>query len=134
MRIMRGIVFAVFLFVAFAAVAVLMLPRERIARVASTELSEVLGRDVEITGDIGLSFWPVLGVRTGPVTVAGPDWAEGQPLLKAEAMSVGVGAMAALRREIDIRQVELTRPQINLIRAADGRVSWAFGESGAAES
>ena len=138
MRIMRGIVFAVFLFVAFAAVAVLMLPRERIARVASTELSEVLGRDVEITGDIGLSFWPVLGVRTGPVTVAGPDWAEGQPLLKAEAMSVGVGAMAALRREIDIRQVELTRPQINLIRAADGRVSWAFGagggESGGAES
>lgn len=130
MRIMRGIVFAVFLFVAFAAVAVLMLPKERIARVASTELSEVLGRDVEITGEIGLSFWPVLGVRTGPVTVAGPDWTEGQPLLKAEAMSVGVGAMAALRREIDIRQVELTRPQINLIRAADGRVSWAFGEGG----
>ncbi|RFP90097.1 AsmA family protein [Rhodobacteraceae bacterium 63075] len=138
MRIMRGALFAVFLFVAFAAVAVLMLPKERIARVASTELSEVLGRDVEITGEIGLSFWPVLGVRTGPVTVAGPDWTEGQPLLKAEAMSIGVGAMAALRREIDIRQVELTRPQINLIRAADGRVSWAFGEgggeSGAAES
>lgn len=132
MRIMRGALFAVFLFVAFAAVAVLMLPKERIARVASTELSEVLGRDVEITGEIGLSFWPVLGVRTGPVTVAGPDWTEGQPLLKAEAMSIGVGAMAALRREIDIRQVELTRPQINLVRAADGRVNWAFGEGGGA--
>ena len=50
-------------------------------------------------------------------------------MLKADALSIGVGAAAALKREIEIRRVELVSPEINLITAKDGRVSWAFGES-----
>lgn len=130
MRLIRGVLFALFLFAAFAVVAVLMMPKERIARVASTELSQALGRDVDITGDLSLSVWPVLGVRTGPVRVASPDWAGDVPLLKAEGMSIGVGAAAALRRQIDIRKVEMIAPEIMLIRGQDGRGSWEFGESG----
>ncbi|MCV2894105.1 AsmA family protein [Lentibacter sp. XHP0401] len=128
MRIIRGILFMLVVFVAFAAVGLMLLPKERIAKVASAEISKALGREVVITGDIGLSIWPVLGVKTGPVRVAGPDW-DDAPLLKAEALNIGVGAAAALRREVDIRQIELVSPEINLITAKDGRVSWTFGET-----
>lgn len=129
MGLIRGILLAVFLFAAFAVVALLMLPKERIARVASTELSQALGRDVEITGELGLSFWPVLGVRTGPVRVAGPDWAPERPLLRASAMSIGLGAAAALKREVDVRRVELIGAELNLIVAKDGRASWSLGDA-----
>ena len=128
MRFLRWIFIAVFLFVGFAAAGLMLLPKERIAKVASAEMSKALGREVLISGDIGLSVWPVLGVKTGPVQIAGPEW-DAAPLLKAEALSIGVGAAAALKREIEIRRIELVSPEINLITAKDGRVSWAFGES-----
>ena len=128
MRILRWILSVVLVFVGFAVLGLLMLPKERIARLASAEISKALGREVVISGDIGLSVWPVLGVKTGPLTIAGPDW-DAAPLLTAEALSIGVGAAAALKREIEIRRVELVSPEINLITAKDGRVSWAFGES-----
>ena len=131
MRILRWILGGVVVFVGFAALGLMMLPKERIARLASAEISKALGREVVISGDIGLSVWPVLGVKTGPVQIAGPDW-DAAPLLTAETLSIGVGAAAALRREIDIRRVELVSPKINLITAKDGRVSWEFGESAAA--
>ena len=128
MRFLRWIFIVVFLFVGFAAAGLMLLPKERIAKVASAEMSKALGREVLISGDIGLSVWPVLGVKTGPVQIAGPEW-DTAPLLKADALSIGVGAAAALKREIEIRRVELVSPEINLITAKDGRVSWAFGES-----
>ena len=128
MRFLRWIFIVVFLFVGFAAAGLMLLPKERIAKVASAEMSNALGREVLISGDIGLSVWPVLGVKTGPVQIAGPEW-DTAPLLKADALSIGVGAAAALKREIEIRRIELVSPEINLITAKDGRVSWAFGES-----
>jgi len=128
MRFLRWIFIAVFLFVGLAAAGLMLLPKERIAKVASAEMSKALGREVLISGDIGLSVWPVLGVKTGPVQIAGPEW-DTAPLLKADALSIGVGAAAALKREIEIRRVELVSPEINLITAKDGRVNWAFGES-----
>ena len=67
MRFLRWIFIAVFLFVGFAAAGLMLLPKERIAKVASAEMSKALGREVLISGDIGLSVWPVLGVKTGPV-------------------------------------------------------------------
>lgn len=131
MRILRWIIIAVVLFVGFVAVGLVMLPKERIAKLASAEISKALGREVVISGDIGLSVWPVLGVKTGPVRIAGPEW-DDAPLLKAEALNIGVGAAAALKREVDIQRIELVSPEINLITAKDGRVSWAFGESAGA--
>lgn len=128
MRFLRWIFIVVFLFVGFAAAGLMLLPKERIAKVASAEMSKALGREVLISGDIGLSVWPVLGVKTGPVQIAGPEW-DTAPLLKADALSIGVGAAAALKREVEIRRIELVSPEINLITAKDGRVSWAFGES-----
>ena len=133
MRILRGLFFGVVVFLGFAALGLFLLPKERIAKVASAEISKALGREVSITGDIGLSVWPVLGVKTGPVVVAGPDW-DAAPLLKAEGLSIGVGAAAALRREVEIRRVELVNPEITLITAKDGRVSWDFGAGAPAES
>ena len=89
MRFLRWIFIVVFLFVGFAAAGLMLLPKERIAKVASAEMSKALGREVLISGDIGLSVWPVLGVKTGPVQIAGPEW-DTAPLLKADALSIGV--------------------------------------------
>ena len=40
-----------------------LLPADRIARIAADQLRNLTGREVTITGDVGLTFWPVLGIQ-----------------------------------------------------------------------
>lgn len=51
-------------------VALVLMPRERVAELAAREFEAATGRDLTISGDVRPSIWPRLGVRTGPVTVA----------------------------------------------------------------
>ncbi|MBU2983563.1 AsmA family protein [Lentibacter algarum] len=128
MGLIRKLLLAIVVFVLLVVAGLFMLPKERIAKVASTELSKALGRDVVLSGDLGISLWPVLGVKTGPVLVAAPEWAGDAPLLKAEALNIGVSAAAALRGDIEVRRLVLVAPEVSLVKAKDGRESWAFGD------
>ena len=52
-----------------------LLPADRIARIAADQLRNLTGREVTITGDVGLTFWPVLGVTASGLEVGNADWA-----------------------------------------------------------
>lgn len=120
--------------VVVAVVSVLFLPAERVARIAAEQLRGVTGRDVSITGDVALTFWPVLGVRAAGLEVGNADWADQGPMLQAANAAIGVDAMALLRGEIRITNIEAESPTIQLEQRADGRASWQFTDaSGAAQ-
>lgn len=130
MGLIRKLLFAVLVFAVLVVAGLFMLPKERIAKVASAELSKALGRDVVLSGDLGISLWPVLGVKTGAVRVAAPEWAGDAPLLTAEALNIGVSAAAALKGNVEIKTLELVKPAITLVTAKDGRTSWSFSDGG----
>lgn len=134
---MRWIIRILLLLIVVAAVAVgslLMLPGERIARIAAEKISRLTGREVTIAGETRLSLWPVLGVATGPVRVANAEWGQGGPLFEAESLKIGVEPRALWGGDIRITGLEATGPVINLERAADGRVNWELGVKGVAPS
>ncbi|MEM6373937.1 MAG: AsmA family protein [Pseudomonadota bacterium] len=117
-----------------AGVSLFFLPADRIARLAADQMRTATGRDVSITGDVSMTLWPVLGVSVGGLEVGNADWAEQGPMLTAENAAIGVDALALLRREIRITNIEATRPTIRLESRADGRASWIFTDaSGAAQ-
>ncbi|MDG3042069.1 AsmA family protein [Roseicyclus marinus] len=115
-------------------VAVLMVgvlfavPADRIAAVAADRLSQALGREVRLSGEVRPTLWPHLGVRAEGLRVGNPDWAGEGPLIAAEALSLRVPWAAALSGEVQIEQITLIAPEITLVRATDGRVSWSFDE------
>ena len=118
--------------VVLAVVAVgslLLLPGERLARIASDQLSAQLGRKVEITGDVSFSFYPVLGVSTGPVTVANADWAGGTPMLRAASAHIGLEALPLLRREVRVKALYADSPDVLLQRDGQGRANWEFTDA-----
>lgn len=115
----------VVLLVALVIGGLLLLPGDRLARIAADQLSQTLGREVTILGAARPTLWPTLGVRAGPVEVAG--FAPETPLLRAEAIGVAVDAAALLGREVVVRDVTLVRPVLHLERDADGRANWTFG-------
>lgn len=131
--IIRGLLL-LFILAGVAAASLLLLPGERIARIASDQISAVTGREVTMRGDTALSIWPVLGVSTGAVTVANAGWGEGGPLFEAQSLKIGVEPQVLWGGDIRITGLEAVAPEVNLERAADGRVNWELGVEGVAPS
>lgn len=112
----------------------LLLPGDKIAKVAAGQLSSWTGREVTMSGDTTLSFYPILGVSTGQVTVANADWTDGTPMFRAESLKIGVEMQALWGGDIRITGLEAEGPVINLEKASDGQVNWELGVEGVAPS
>lgn len=121
-RIFGALVMLVLVLVAI----LLLLPGDRIAALAVDRIKAGTGRDLTVSGDVRLTLWPVLGVETGPVVLANADWAGPEPMLRAEALAIGVSAPELLRGEVRITRIAATAPVLRLERAADGRGNWEF--------
>ncbi|WP_299499675.1 AsmA family protein [uncultured Roseobacter sp.] len=126
--ILRLVVLVVVLLVV-AVVSILFLPADRIARIAAEQLRTATGRDVSITGDVALTFWPVLGARVGGLELGNAEWAEQGPMLQAANTAIGVDAMALLKGDIRITNIEAESPTVRLEQRADGRASWQFSDA-----
>ncbi|MDK3017507.1 AsmA family protein [Pseudodonghicola flavimaris] len=120
LRALAGIV----VLAAVMVVALLMLPAERIARIAAQQVEARTGRALTITGDLHLSFWPVLGIETGPVTLANADWAGDEPMFRATSLSIGVGVSELIGGKIRITRLVAEDPMLDLRTGADGRGNW----------
>ena len=134
MRWIVRLVALVLVLVAVLVVSVLMLPGERIANIAADQISKFTGRLVTMEGDTKVSFYPILGVSTGSVTVANADWSDGAPMFQAESLKIGVEPQALWGGDIRITGLEAKGPVVNLERAADGRVNWELGVENVAPS
>ena len=126
--IIRGIG-ALLLIVVIMLGALFLLPGERIARIASDQLSRMTGREVSITGDVGVTLWPVLGVTAGGLEVGNADWTDKGAMLTAANAAIGVDAGALLRGERRITNIAAQSPVIRLEQRRDGRASWQFTDS-----
>jgi len=112
----------------------LLLPGDKIAKVAASQLSSWTGREVTMSGETTLSFYPILGVSTGAVTVANAEWSDGPPMFRAESLKIGVEPQVLWGGDIRITGLEAVGPVINLEKAADGRVNWELNVEGVAPS
>lgn len=124
MRLILKLILAVMVLAVFAVGAIFLLPGERLAAIATDQISKATGRKVVLSGDVRPSLYPQLGVTTGPVRVAGADWAGTTDLITAESLAVGVDLIALLRGRVAVQQAEFVSPSIYLQRATDGRVNW----------
>lgn len=127
---MRWVIRIVMFFVVLAVVlvgALMVLPADRIAGIAADRFSQATGRGLTIAGPVRPSIWPVLGARAENVTLANAEWSQAGPMMRADAVDIGVDLAALIRGEVVLRRFEARGPQILLERAADGRVNWDFG-------
>lgn len=130
--ILRGLGLVVVM-VLVAGVSLLFLPMERLARIATDQLSAQTGRDVTISGDVALTVWPVLGLNAERLEIGGPRWSTEGPMVQADRVAIGVDARRLIGGDVHITGVELVRPTIRLEQKADGRASWELDEATAPE-
>lgn len=84
------------------------------------------GRDVVISGSVGVIYWPVLGVRAGDVTIANVEGGRAPAFIAADEINVGVELRPLLDRQINVQRLVLQRPQISLEVNAEGEPNWVL--------
>lgn len=110
-----------------AVALVLMIPSERIAALAADRFAQITGRTLVISGAVRPSFYPTLGVQTGPVSVSNADWSDEGDMLRAEGLSIALDMAALIGGEVKITAIRAQAPQLVLERGGDGRENWVFG-------
>ena len=88
-------------------------------------LSDKLGRQVTLKG-VKLTLWPVLGVEAGEPAIANIPGGRAAHLVEAQSVSVGVAPMPLLSGRIEVRDIVLQSPTVDLEKLADGRVNWTL--------
>jgi len=134
---MRWIIRIIVAFVLVAIVAVgmlFLLPTERIGQIASDQLEKATGRKLSLSGNFSPTLYPVLGVKTGRITISNADWAQEPVMIEAAGAAVGVNLSALLGGNLEVSKLRLLDPVIHLERAKDGRVNWEFSGTGASVS
>lgn len=103
--------------------ALLLMPGDKLAAILAEQVRAQTGRDLKLSGDVNLSFWPVLGMETGPVSFGNAPWAGSEPMLSAESLAVGVDAAALISGNLRIKRVIADNPVLRL-ELSDGRGNW----------
>lgn len=132
MKLIIRVVMALALTVVLLAGLVLLLPGEKVARLAADQLEAQTGRQLGLGGKVSFTFWPTLGVKADAVTLSNADWAGPEPMLRAERVTIGVAAADLLQGNVRVTEVSAILPHLNLATNADGVGNWVFGSGGAA--
>ena len=134
-RSVVALVLALVTLAVLAAGALFLIPSERIAGLVVGQFKTLTGRELVIEGSVRPTVWPVLGVKTGKVSISNADWSDLGPMFQAEALEIAVDMAALIGGEAKITAVTAVAPELLLERARDGRENWVFGgESGGSVS
>ncbi len=126
MKWLIRILFIVVAVVGLVIGALLLMPGDKLAAILSEQVKANTGRELTLSGDVNLSFWPVLGMETGPVTFGNAPWAGPDPMLSADSLAVGVDAAAMLAGDLKIKRVFAQNPVLRL-ELSEGRGNWVMG-------
>lgn len=92
-----------------------------------TELvSKELGRKLVIKGDasIGISLVPTIVLED--VELANATWAQNPQMVKIEKLEITFAIMPLFHKQIEIDNINLVRPQIDLEVSKQGQENWIF--------
>lgn len=112
----------------------IFLPTGQIVQLAADQVKSQTGRDLQISGDVSPSFYPVLGVEAKGITLSNAEWAEGANMVSASSAKIGVKLFPLISGSIQVEEVRLVDPAILLEIAEDGRANWEFETAAAPQT
>jgi AsmA protein len=89
-------------------------------------VEDATGRELTINGDVGVSFWPVLGLRAEQASLANVEGGRAPAFVTMEELDIGVELRPLLNRDVVVRRLVLQKPQVALEIDAQGRNNWTL--------
>jgi AsmA protein len=88
-------------------------------------VKEKTGRELEISGDIGLSVYPDIALKLGQVKLGNAAGFTGESFAAADSARVTVQLMPLLEQQLRVNEVTLQGLTLNLQRNKSGVTNWA---------
>lgn len=82
------------------------------------------GRDLVIAGDLKPTVFPFLGVSIGDLSLSNADGFAAADFAKMGSADVKVELLPLLKKEVNVKTVELHGLTVNLERGSDGTTNW----------
>lgn len=95
-------------------------PRDYHARVIELVKTKT-GRTLQIQGDVGLSYWPDIGVQLGALTLSERD--SNASFASVESARLVLKLRPLLRRELIVDELVVVGANVHIRRSADGRLN-----------
>jgi AsmA protein len=97
---------------------------ERLRAVAAKALTDALGRETVLSGDVSITLNPWLGLSMGPVAVADAPGFGQAPLFTANKVEMTIRMLPLLAKVVSPGSVRADGVTVHLARQADGRTNW----------
>ncbi|MCA1795834.1 MAG: AsmA family protein, partial [Desulfobacteraceae bacterium] len=126
----KGFVFVSFglaiviLLVVVAGVIVLNLDPNRYKEYITSKISQQMGRQFEIKGDLKLGYYPWLHIEASQVFLENAKGFGDLPLLAADHVMVRVKTLPLLTKQLEMDTVVLKGARINLVKNKDNISNW----------
>jgi len=89
-----------------------------------TIVADLAGRPFVIDGDLQITWFPWLGVRTGAAHLNNQPGIQGPPLAEWQSVAVAAKVLPLLKGQVIIDRVRLQGPHVRLIKNAQGHGNW----------
>jgi|CXWL01.1.fsa_nt_gi AsmA protein len=126
-RILIGLGVVLGVLVLAAILFVVFFPKDLAIAEAERRIEAATGRDLQIGGDVDLTFWPALGFSAQQMSLSNPEGFDAsQPFIASERIVFAVAVMPLLRGDIEVKQLILEGAAFNLVAKEDGAANWTF--------
>jgi uncharacterized protein involved in outer membrane biogenesis len=119
------------------AVAIMSIDLNSMKQTLTAEVSRITGRELVISGDLGLAVGLTPALTADGVRFANAEWAGPEPMATVTHLEAQVGLMPLLSGVIEVHKVVLEGARIRLATNAEGQGNWtlpALASTGEAEA
>lgn len=125
LKYIGGVIGALLLLIVIAVVAIhLFFDPNTLKPQISSAVKNATGRDLTISGDIGLSVFPWLGLELGATSLSNAPGFGDAPFVKIDNAEIKIKLLPLLHREVQMKTVILNGMTLNLAVAANGENNW----------
>lgn len=126
---------AVVFVVAIAGVFIATFDANQYKQDLSDLVREDTGRDLQFYGDVGLTFYPALGMELGALSLSNAPGFGSEPMIKVNKVSVSVDVASIIAFSPEIDELILDGLEINLQKNGKGITNWDdLTKAGSAQS
>ena len=118
-------VLAIVLFAGAAVALVAFFDPNDFKSTMSEQVKEATGRELSIEGDLELSLFPWLGVKTGALTLGNPAGFEKAPFAHVDAAEARAKLLPLFSGELEMDTVSLQGLELNLVKLRNGKNNWS---------
>ena len=117
----------VLVLVAAAAIVPFLVPNEVYRNQIEKSATNALGREVKLSGEVGLSVFPRISASVGGVTIANPPAFSRENMVEAGQLRAVVRWAPLLSRRVEVAEIIFADADVALERLASGETNWELG-------